>query len=78
MKKFANVFYKSGLLFKTILVLLSMALTTFIMYATYSVIFFLVTVFHEGVIFVSSLLGVLLVLVSVTKYPPRKENYNDL
>lgn len=78
MKNFANVFYKSGLLSKTILVLLSMVLTTFIMYATYSIIFFLITVFHEGAIFISSLLGVLFILISVTKYPPKKENNNDL
>lgn len=78
MKNFANVFYKSKLLSKIILVLLSMVLTTFIMYATYSIIFFLITVFHEGAIFVSSLLGVLFILISVTKYPPKKENNNDL
>ena len=78
MKKFANVFYKSKLLSKIILVLLSMVLTTFIMYATYSIIFFLITVFHEGAIFISSLLGVLFILISVTKYPPKKENNNDL
>ena len=78
MKNFANVFYKSKLLSKIILVLLSMVLTTFIMYATYSIIFFLVTVFHEGAIFISSLLGVLFILISVTKYPPKKENNNDL
>ena len=78
MKNFANVFYKSRLLSKIILVLLSMILTTFAMYATYSIIFFLITVFHEGAMFVSSLLGVLFVLASVTKYPPRKENNNDL
>lgn len=78
MKNFANVFYKSKLLSKIILVLLSMVLTTFIMYATYSIIFFLITVFHEGTIFISSLLGVLFILISVTKYPPKKENNNDL
>lgn len=78
MKNFANVFYKSRLLSKIILVLLSMVLTTFIMYATYSIIFFLITVFHEGAIFISSLLGVLFILISVTKYPPKKENNNDL
>lgn len=78
MKNFANVFYKSKLLSKIILVLLSMVLTTFIMYTTYSIIFFLITVFHEGAIFISSLLGVLFILISVTKYPPKKENNNDL
>ena len=78
MKNFANVFYKSKLLSKIILVLLSMVLTTFIMNATYSIIFFLITVFHEGAIFISSLLGVLFILISVTKYPPKKENNNDL
>lgn len=78
MKNFANTFYKSTLTSKIVLVLLSMFLTTFAMYAIYSIIFFLITAFQEGAALVSSLLGVLFVLVSVTKYPPRKEKNNDL
>lgn len=78
MKNFANVFYKSGLLFKVILVLLSMILTTLAMYAVYSIIFFLITVFHEGSFFVSALLGVIFVLISVTKYPPKGKNNDEV
>lgn len=71
MKKFSIIFHKSGAINKTLLVLLSMLLTTLIMYVTYSVIFFLLTILHEGAVLVSALLGVLFVLISVTKYPPK-------
>lgn len=73
MEKFAILFNKSNAIMKAFLIILVMFITTLLMYVLYSAIFFLLTVLHEGAFLVSSLIGLLFILIAIIKYPPKRK-----
>lgn len=79
MKKLAYLFQKGNIKKKIALVILVPLVLTIFMYLLYSLIFVTITILGGASFLVSTILGLLILLVSVMLYPVKKEldDYSD-